>query len=114
MKQIRKPGWYLVGGLVLGLALLTFSCGGTPVEEQSPAEQQQPATEQEQPTIEEPTTDEPATEETGATGTPPIPHDLAGRDDCLQCHGEAGLKPIPADHTGRINDICQGCHQPPN
>ena len=54
---------------------------------------------------------------TGATtpgGPPAIPHSLVGRDDCLACHkdGLAGAPQIPADHAGRTNDMCQGCHQP--
>jgi nitrate reductase cytochrome c-type subunit len=28
------------------------------------------------------------------------------------CHGESGVKPFPADHTGRTNDVCQMCHKP--
>ena len=50
-----------------------------------------------------------------AVGGPPvIPHSLVGRDDCLACHQEglAGAPQVPADHTGRTNDMCQGCHQP--
>ena len=48
----------------------------------------------------------------GAGGPPAIPHELAGREACLACHGEGGLKPVPADHDGRTNDTCQTCHQP--
>jgi hypothetical protein len=49
----------------------------------------------------------------GATaGAPPIPHDLAGRDDCLVCHSAGGLKPVPGDHAGRTKDVCQTCHKP--
>ena len=48
----------------------------------------------------------------GAGGPPAIPHELAGREACLACHGEGGLKPVPADHAGRTNDTCQTCHQP--
>ena len=46
-------------------------------------------------------------------GPPAIPHDLAGRDNCLMCHNpEGGLKPAPGDHAGRTNDSCQMCHKP--
>ena len=46
-------------------------------------------------------------------GPPAIPHDLAGRDNCLLCHNpDGGLKPAPGDHAGRTNDSCQICHQP--
>lgn len=52
---------------------------------------------------------------TQTAGAPPvIPHDLAGRDDCLACHqtGVAGAPEVPADHAGRTNDTCTMCHQP--
>ncbi|MCL5256496.1 MAG: cytochrome c3 family protein [Chloroflexi bacterium] len=41
-----------------------------------------------------------------------IPHPVAGREQCLACHGPQGTLPVPADHAGRTNDVCQGCHQP--
>ena len=48
-----------------------------------------------------------------AGGAPAIPHTLAGRDNCLQCHDPAGgIKPAPKDHIGRTNDTCQLCHKP--
>jgi hypothetical protein len=48
-------------------------------------------------------------------GPPAIPHDLAGRDNCLMCHDpNGGLKPAPADHAGRTVDMCQTCHKPEN
>jgi hypothetical protein len=45
---------------------------------------------------------------------PPIPHDLTGRQDCLSCHeqGVNGAPKFPANHAGRTNDMCQGCHHP--
>jgi nitrate/TMAO reductase-like tetraheme cytochrome c subunit len=44
---------------------------------------------------------------------PAIPHDLAGRDNCLTCHNpDGGIKPAPRDHAGRTNDTCQACHKP--
>jgi hypothetical protein len=52
---------------------------------------------------------------TAAQISPPaIPHSLEGRDACLACHetGIAGAPQIPADHSGRTNDMCRGCHQP--
>lgn len=48
-------------------------------------------------------------------GPPPIPHTLAGREgQCLVCHqtGIAGAPAVPANHAGRTNDMCQGCHKP--
>ncbi len=43
---------------------------------------------------------------------PSIPHATAGRDDCLSCHGTGKVKPAPANHAGRDNGVCKGCHQP--
>ncbi|MEE8413861.1 MAG: hypothetical protein V3R96_04855 [Dehalococcoidales bacterium] len=109
MEEKRKFRWYIAVALIIGLALLAISCGsGTTTQEQPPTEKQQPPIEQEQPAAEEP-----KTEETEVTGDPPaIPHTLEGRDDCLQCHGESGFKPFPANHTGRTSDTCKGCHKP--
>jgi hypothetical protein len=41
----------------------------------------------------------------------PVPHGTEGQDDCLLCHGEGGLKPVPTDHKGRTNAQCVTCHQ---
>lgn len=46
------------------------------------------------------------------SGPPNIPHPLEGRDQCLLCHGQGGLKPVPADHAGRTEQMCRLCHQP--
>ena len=45
-------------------------------------------------------------------GATAIPHPVAGRENCRSCHGVTGQQPIPADHKGRTNDICQVCHAP--
>jgi nitrate/TMAO reductase-like tetraheme cytochrome c subunit len=42
-----------------------------------------------------------------------VPHPVAGREDCLACHGAGGIRPFPADHAGRPNNICVGCHEAP-
>lgn len=47
----------------------------------------------------------------GALAATPIPHTLEGRQDCLLCHGEKGVRPVPADHAGRANDSCTLCHK---
>ena len=48
-----------------------------------------------------------------SAGPGAIPHDLAGREDCLMCHNpNGGIKPAPADHVGRTSDQCQSCHKP--
>ncbi|MBU1878441.1 MAG: hypothetical protein KJ734_05780, partial [Chloroflexi bacterium] len=45
--------------------------------------------------------------------SPPIPHPLEGRDNCLLCHDPSGqVQPAPADHAGRTNAQCAVCHQP--
>lgn len=41
---------------------------------------------------------------------PSVPHGVEGMEACLLCHGEEGMKPVPADHTGRTEEICQSCH----
>jgi predicted CXXCH cytochrome family protein len=48
---------------------------------------------------------------TAAAAIPTIPHPIAGREDCLVCHGPGGVKPFPADHEGRTSDTCLGCHE---
>ncbi len=55
----------------------------------------------------------PSASEGAAGAVPVIPHELAGRDNCLMCHDpNGGLKPAPANHAGRTNDTCQTCHKP--
>lgn len=39
-----------------------------------------------------------------------VPHTLAGRADCLSCHGPAGAHPFPVDHARRSNKTCTACH----
>jgi nitrate/TMAO reductase-like tetraheme cytochrome c subunit len=52
-------------------------------------------------------------DEAEQTGPRAIPHELAGRDNCLTCHDpDGGFQPAPADHTGRTVDTCLTCHQP--
>ena len=34
------------------------------------------------------------------------------RADCLACHKQGGFMPAPANHAGRLNEACKGCHQP--
>jgi mono/diheme cytochrome c family protein len=41
----------------------------------------------------------------------PVPHKTEGQEDCLLCHGEGGLKPVPTDYKGRTNAQCVTCHQ---
>ncbi len=46
-------------------------------------------------------------------GIPAIPHPIAGREQCLTCHVTGGAaEAVPADHAGRTNATCQGCHKP--
>jgi len=55
-----------------------------------------------------------ATTTTTAGAAPAIPHDLAGKDDCLLCHktGIAGAKAVPTNHASYANAMCQLCHKP--
>lgn len=46
------------------------------------------------------------------SGPPGISHTLQGREGvCLSCHGAGGMKPVPASHQGRTNDMCTACHK---
>lgn len=40
------------------------------------------------------------------------PHPIDGRENCLACHDVGAMKPMPADHKGRTNEVCVTCHQP--
>ena len=52
-----------------------------------------------------------ATPEGGSIGVP-IPHPIAGQEQCLTCHAADGMKPVPANHDGRPVESCQICHKP--
>lgn len=42
-----------------------------------------------------------------------IPHPIGGSPDCQICHGlQSKVRPMPADHEGRTNDLCLACHVP--
>jgi len=44
--------------------------------------------------------------------TPPISHDLDGRENCLTCHDLAGkIKPAPCNHVDYVNEQCVLCHK---
>jgi hypothetical protein len=52
------------------------------------------------------------------SGPSPIPHPVQGREQCTTCHtvggpgvGEAGGLGMPADHAGRTDATCLGCHR---
>ena len=43
-----------------------------------------------------------------------IPHDIAGRDDCLMCHAPYAMDAVPStpdSHEGRQSSHCQMCHK---
>jgi predicted CXXCH cytochrome family protein len=42
-----------------------------------------------------------------------VPHPVAGRENCLSCH-QSAVKPVPADHAGRTDATCLGCHAAPS
>ena len=42
---------------------------------------------------------------------PSIPHNVAGREDCLACHGVKGIAEIPPNHANRPVELCVGCHK---
>ena len=43
---------------------------------------------------------------------PDIPHATNGRQDCISCHGQNGVKPFPQWHAKKqfSNDNCFTCH----
>lgn len=43
----------------------------------------------------------------------PLPHKVAGFEDCESCHGLRGMKPYPINHTGWRNESCTRCHGNP-
>ncbi|MGD8473886.1 MAG: Ni/Fe-hydrogenase cytochrome b subunit [Anaerolineae bacterium] len=44
--------------------------------------------------------------------TPPIPHDIEGREACLACHDPASeVIPAPSNHGNYINEQCGLCHK---
>ena len=49
-------------------------------------------------------------ETTTAAGPTTVPHMTDGLPGCTSCHKAQGLRPIPADHEGRTDDMCLMCH----
>lgn len=47
-----------------------------------------------------------------SAAAPAIPHEVAGREDCLVCHklGTADSPRVPDNHEGLTSAICQTCH----
>ena len=43
---------------------------------------------------------------------PHIPHPMLGLEQCYQCHGKSGMKPVPSNHEGRPIESCRICHKP--
>jgi len=56
----------------------------------------------------------PALPKGNPNATPPqVPHPIGGSPDCQICHGpNSKVRPYPADHAGRTNDVCLACHKP--
>jgi hypothetical protein len=45
--------------------------------------------------------------------TKAMPHDAAGKDNCMMCHAVGVMPPVPdvpASHEGRTNENCMWCH----
>lgn len=85
------------------------ACGGGTPSPEAPA-----------PTAGEPNeaSESPAAEEKEdlAEGPTAIPHPIEGREKCTSCHVESGgatgeAEALPADHAGRDDTTCQGCHK---
>ncbi len=43
-------------------------------------------------------------------GAPTIPHDIAGKEQCLLCHGIQGVAPVPPSHASYDEGLCLTCH----
>ncbi len=61
----------------------------------------------------------PAQPSSAPTGPAALPHPVEGREKCTACHavaaagvGKPGGVGMPADHQGRGDAACQGCHKP--
>jgi formate dehydrogenase gamma subunit len=39
-------------------------------------------------------------------------HEIAGKEQCLTCHGPKGISPMPSNHEGRPQESCLVCHKP--
>ncbi len=46
-----------------------------------------------------------------AQAQPAITHPVEGRSDCLLCHGQGKVRPVPQSHSVFTNATCLGCHQ---
>jgi hypothetical protein len=46
-----------------------------------------------------------------AAAFPLIPHVVAGREDCLACHGVREIADLPPNHADRPVELCLGCHK---
>jgi hypothetical protein len=96
--------------------LLVFACVGAMVAACGGAAtpQAQAPEAVEQPTA---TGNDPAGTQS-AQGPSVIPHVIEGRENCTSCHTDPGTSPageagaMPADHAGRTDSTCQGCHSP--
>lgn len=87
-------------------AAMVAACGGAPSAEPQAAPPVGPAGSP------APGNDD-AKHEEGPTA---IPHPIEGREACSTCHTAPGASPVgeagalPADHAGRADGACQGCH----
>jgi len=50
------------------------------------------------------------TSKVAAQSPPAIPHDVAGREQCLLCHGSQSAKPFPVNHAAFDEKTCLTCH----
>jgi hypothetical protein len=104
---MRMRNLVLIVVALLVVTIVIGACGSSPTATPVPAPTKAPAA-----TV-APTKAPAANTPAASSGTPPaIPHDLAGRDQCLTCHGPSGVKPAPASHASYSNTMCQNCHKP--
>ncbi len=43
-------------------------------------------------------------------GVPAISHEIAGKEECLNCHTTEGVKPVPPSHSSYDESSCLNCH----
>jgi predicted CXXCH cytochrome family protein len=112
---MKKATWYLVGILLVALAVVVISCGGssTPATPATPAPAPAPAAPA-KPATPAPAPAAPAPAAPAATAIPKIPHTLDGRTDCLVCHKDGITAPkvsaSPTNHATFTSAMCLGCH----